>query len=76
VHEIKIVLVGEEKTPFNPNPKKGLITTVDGLVDTLQLNLTGTKALIVDSKPNDGSTSRDALDRIDEGMKRIADNGD
>jgi hypothetical protein len=62
---IMAVLITPEPTPLVPNPPKGLVDVVAGLVKTSKASLAGTAALIKDSKPNDGSTSRDVLDRIE-----------
>ena len=72
VHEIKSVLITPPKTPLNPRPVPGLIDIVAGHGRMLNTLLTGTKALIADSKPNDGSTSKDALNRIEEEQSRVA----
>jgi hypothetical protein len=72
VREIKEVLITPSKTPLNPRPQPGLIDVVASHGRMLSTLLTGTKALIADTKPNDGSTSRDALDRIEEEQARVA----
>lgn len=55
VREIKGVLITPAPTPLVPHPPKGL---VDNVADLLR-----------DSKPDNGSSSRDVLDRIDEATK-------
>lgn len=69
VREIKGVLITPEPTPLVPNPPEGLIDVVAGLVKTAGANLQGTVALIKDSKPDDGSSGRDVLNRIDQATK-------
>src|ERR1700678_920969 len=63
---IMAVLITPDPTPLVPNPPPGLVDVVAGLVKTSRFTLEGTAALIKDSKPDDGSSSRDVLDRIDE----------
>jgi hypothetical protein len=70
VHEIKVVLVGEQPTPLNPSPPAGMISNVNKLMDLAGANLVGTKALIDDKTPNDGSSMRDAIDRIEVEQQR------
>jgi hypothetical protein len=72
VREIKATLITPHRTPLNPHPPLGLIDIVASHGRMLNTLLTGTRALIADSKPNDGSTSRDALDRIEEEQSRLA----
>jgi hypothetical protein len=69
VEEVKGVLVTPAPTLLNPHPASGLIDTVAGLAKSSKINLEGTAALIKDSKPDDGSSSRDVLDRIDQATK-------
>lgn len=72
VHEIKATLITPPRTALNPRPNPGLIDVVDSHGKMLSTLLTGTKALIADSKPDDGSTSRDALERIEAEQLRVA----
>jgi len=58
VHEIKVALIGAEPTELNQNPQPGLIKVVEGHSSML-------KDLLADKKPNGGSTTRDAIDRIE-----------
>lgn len=64
VHELKVAVVGDPKYGI-----RGLVKIVDDLVGTADLTQRGTAALIRDSKPDSGTTSRDVLDRIDEATK-------
>jgi hypothetical protein len=72
VHEIKATLITPAKTQLNPRPNPGLIDIVASHGRMLDTLLVGTKALIADSKPNDGSTSKDALNRIEREQTRVA----
>jgi hypothetical protein len=72
VHDLKVAVVGEPANEYH-GEVKGLVKIVDGLVDSQKANLRGTAALIRDSKPDDGSSSRDVLDRIDEATKDTPD---
>ena len=65
VHDLKVAVVGEPANDYHPEVP-GLVKIVDGIVTSQKANLQGTAALIRDSKPDDGSTSRDVLDRIDQ----------
>jgi len=51
VHYLIVAWVGEKPSRRNPHPKPGMMASVDRLVK--------------DSKPGDGTTSRDVIDRID-----------
>ena len=80
VHEIKTVLTGAEPSGLVPNPPPGVVkslnaleATVAGHTKSLGTLLRGTAALIADSKPNDGSTSRDTLNIIVDEQNRVAD---
>jgi len=72
VREMKRALITEPVTPLNPNPTKGALDVIADHTRMLNTLLTGTKALITDSKPNDGESSRDALDRIEAEQARVA----
>jgi hypothetical protein len=74
VHEIKDVLITPKPTSLNPNPPKGLIAVVADHTTTLAVLLAGTKELVADKAQNDGSTSRDALNRIEKEQVRVAEN--
>jgi hypothetical protein len=50
------VLTGADPTPLVPNPPPGLVEIV--------------ASLLKDSKPNNGSSGRDVLDRIDRATSR------
>jgi hypothetical protein len=63
------VLITPAPTPLVPDPPKGLVDIVAGLVKSATLTQEGTTALLRDSKPDDGSSSRDVLNRIDEATK-------
>jgi hypothetical protein len=65
VHDLKVAVVGEPANDYHPEIP-GLVKIVDGIVTSQKANLQGTAALIRDSKPDDGSSSRDVLDRIDQ----------
>ena len=65
MERIMNVLITPDSTPLVPHPTPGLVDVVAGLVKTSNTNLAGTAALIKDSKPDNGSTSRDVLDRIE-----------
>lgn len=69
MERIMNVLITPDPTPLVPHPAPGLVDVVAGLVKTSNTNLRGTAALIRDSQPDDGSSSRDVLDRIDEATK-------
>jgi hypothetical protein len=69
VRDIKGVLITPEPTPLVPNPERGLVDKVADLMTKATLTASGTAALLRDSRPNDGSTSRDVLDRIEEATK-------
>ena len=69
MERIMAVLVTPAPTPLVPNPEKGLVDVVAGLVRTSRITLEGTATLIKDTKPNDGSASHDVLNRIDEATK-------
>jgi hypothetical protein len=59
--ETRIALVGEEPNDLNPNPKPGLVAVVSSHSEMLA-------ALVADKKPNGGSTTRDAINRIEESL--------
>lgn len=65
VHDLKVAVAGDPKYGV-----PGLINTVSDLSKKMSANLAGTRALIVDKEPNDGSTMRDAVDRIEAEQKR------
>jgi hypothetical protein len=69
VERIMTVLITPKPTDLVPNPPPGLVETVSKLVMAQTPNLRGTAALIRDSQPDDGSSSRDVLDKIDEATK-------
>jgi len=73
VRDMKNVLITPDPTPLVPNPNKGLVDVVAGLVKSATLTQEGTKALLKDSKPDNGSTSRDVLNRIEAEQTRLAD---
>lgn len=70
VHELKVAVVGEEATKYHPR-RPGLVEIVADMQRTVGATLTGTAALVKDSKPDEGSTSRDALDRIEIEQDRL-----
>lgn len=59
--ETRIALVGEEPSDLNPSPRPGLVTVVEEHSKMLS-------ALVADKKPNGGSTTRDAIDRIENNL--------
>jgi hypothetical protein len=65
VHDLKVAVAGDPKYGV-----PGLINTVRDLSDKMSLNLSGTTALIKDSKPDEGSSSRDALNRIEANQQK------
>jgi hypothetical protein len=72
LHDIKDVLITPKPSGLVPHPEPGLVEIVAGHTKTLNTLLKGTEALIVDKGTNDGSTSRDALNRIEEEQARVA----
>jgi hypothetical protein len=72
VRDIKDVLITPKPTGLVPRPPEGLVDIVAGHTRALDTLLRGTQALIVDKGTNDGSTSRDALNRIEEEQARVA----
>ena len=72
VRAIYAMLTTAKPTDLNPHPTHGLVDVVQDHSRKLDaLILTG-KALIVDSKIDNGKTSRDALNRIEVEQARVA----
>jgi len=71
LHDIKDVLITPSPTKLVPKPAKGLIDTVADLQVTVQAGVAGVGALIRDSQPDAGTTSRDALNRIETEQDRL-----
>ena len=69
VDTITYVLTGRPSSKLEPHPPPGLVVIVNSLVDTAETTKTAAVALVKDSKPNGGLTSRDVLDRIEEATK-------
>lgn len=75
IDRMYIALVGGEVSDTDPLPAIGLIrdfaeqkAIIADLVPAVSEIQEDIKALVADSKPNGGSTSRDALNRIEVGM--------
>lgn len=72
VRSIYSMLTTAKPTALEPHPPLGLVDVVADHGRKLDTLLTGTKALIVDTQANQGSTSRDALKRIEQEQRRVA----
>ncbi len=72
VKEMYVLLVGEKATPMKPNPPSGLIADfnehkkiVTQLVPAVRAIEENVKDLVADRKNNGGSSTRDAIDRME-----------
>ena len=72
VHEIKVVLTGRPPTDLDRSPPAGLVEVVAGHTKTLATLLRASATLIADTKPNDGSSTKDTLNVIVAEQDRVA----
>lgn len=74
VNQLFDIMVTKEPTPLDPHPRKGVVDVVADHTKSLGALLDGTKELVADKAVNDGSSSRDALIRIEKEQVRVAEN--
>jgi hypothetical protein len=85
LHEVSKALLGEERSPLNPRPARGVMKRLDDLweshnrlkitVDRIDgrsvLTKQDTTLLVKDSETNKGSTAHDSRLRLEAGNERI-----
>lgn len=72
VSEMKRALITPTPSALQPHPQRGLVDVVADHTRKLNVLLGVGKALVADSRSDDGATSRDAIDRIETEQARVA----
>jgi hypothetical protein len=64
-----VVLTGRPVTDLDPAGTKGLVVTVAEHTEALSALTRGVGSLLADTKPDNGTTGKDALNRIEGAIK-------